>query len=129
MTTFFSACCKKLQRFGVSRFVFFILTLTLFISCRQKKTEVPLNVSPAEISISGKFVKIQPIDDRHYELYLRSDNDSINVFVTLMPLNQTEISSLKKEGKNILLTYQEHYNPVKKQTEKIVIKMWPQYEF
>jgi hypothetical protein len=76
----------------------------------------------------GKFFSLTKLDNRYYTLVLAGPADEKDSFVTLMPLDSLEISLLKKTGNNIILTYRNFYNPVRKRSEKIVRSMVPLYD-
>jgi hypothetical protein len=78
--------------------------------------------------IEGKFLSIKKLTDKTYSLSIQLSPDSITIFETLMPLDQNEISLLKKEGNNIILTYKLYENPVTKKQVKMVQYMQPVYE-
>ena len=79
------------------------------------------------IRVEGKFVDIKKINDREYDLYLKV-SDTIAIFRTLMPLDESEINALKKDGNNIKLTYETITNRVLHSEEKRVKFMEPLYE-
>ena len=77
---------------------------------------------------TGRFYKIEKIGEHDYSLQLITGKDSITTFTTLMPLDETEIGHLKKDGDNVEINYQDYYNPVKKETIKIIKAMRPIYD-
>ena len=78
--------------------------------------------------VEGRFLNIQKLTDRTYELSIQLNQDSVAVFETLMPLDQNEISLLKKVGNNIVLTYKVYQDSVTKKPIKMVQYMQPIYE-
>lgn len=104
---------------------FFVLVLT---SCDNSESITSKSKTKNEIAVEGKFVRLDKIDDRNFNLFLRLSNDSVVLYKTMMPLNQYEISLLKKDRNNIKLIYTEYYNTVTKQVDKIVQKITPIYE-
>lgn len=114
-----------------------ILSITLLCSCKDDKNihiqsaedvlQSKANAEINTISFEGKFVKIQQVNHRDYLLLLKDENDSIISFLTMLPIDSTEIKMLRKSGNNIMLHYINFYNPVKKENEKIVKSMTPFY--
>lgn len=81
-----------------------------------------------EIPAEGRLVKFEKLTDTDYSLYLRMTADSIARFKTLLILDSTEISQLKKEGNNIRIKYNEIPNPLTRDTDKVVRYLEPLYE-
>ena len=61
--------------------------------------------------VEGRFLNIQKLTDKTYTLSIQLNQDSIAIFETYMPLDQNEISLLKKDGNNIILTYNVYQDP------------------
>jgi len=72
------------------------------------------------IAFTGRFYRIDKLNNRDYVLQLKAANDTVVSFITMMPLGEEEIQRLKKSGDNIEIYYNEYYNPVKKRKDKIV---------
>ena len=72
------------------------------------------------IAFTGRFYRIEKLNDRDYVLQLKAANDTVVSFITMMPLGGEEIKRLKKAGDNVEIYYNEYYNPVKKRKDKIV---------
>ena len=105
--------------------IFFALTIA---SCKNDKPKRDSPTLKSEIAVEGKFVRLDKINDRDYNIFLKLDNDSIVALKTMMPLDQYEISLLKREGNNIRLKYSEYYNKETNQIDKFVKLMTPIYE-
>jgi len=78
--------------------------------------------------VEGKFLNIQKLTDKTYTLSIQLNQDSVAIFETYMPFDQNEISLLKKDGNNIILTYKVYQDPVTKKPIKMVQYMQPVYE-
>ncbi|HMK19657.1 MAG TPA: hypothetical protein VK492_15755 [Chitinophagaceae bacterium] len=78
--------------------------------------------------VEGKFLNIQKLTDKTYTMSIQLNQDSIAIFETYMPLDQNEISLLKKDGNNIILTYKVYQDPETKKPTKMVQYMQPVYE-
>lgn len=115
-------------------------TCLIFLSCKAQTSKNPgvINNSDTIISslneaknniiqVQGKLIKIEKINERNYDLYLKLASDSIAIFKTLLILSKDEIKLLKKDGDNIKLTYIEYNNPVTNSTDKIVKYLEPIY--
>ncbi|UAY51919.1 hypothetical protein [Ferruginibacter albus] len=119
------------------RYLYFIIFTVIALSAKgqtnvtiAKADTVLAGMNAARengIKIEGKFIKNIKTKGSNYDLYLQVA-DSIIIFNSLMPLDKVEIGLLKKQGNNIILTYVEYYNPVKKQKIKHVQFMQPVYE-
>jgi hypothetical protein len=97
----------------------------------QTSQEISQSISKAKnttIEFEGKFVDIHKINSREYYLSLQNEKDSIEIFLTMMPLNENEIQLLKKKGNNIRLNYINFYDSDRQKTEKVVKYMKPIYE-
>ena len=74
----------------------------------SKQDSIIDNMTKAKNSnenVEGKFLNIQKLTDKTYELSLQLNHDSVAVFETLMPLDQNEIGLLKKAGNKYYKKY------------------------
>lgn len=119
-----------------------IITVSIFLSScteggqrdtvRSGRDSIIASMTKAKNSgekVEGRFLNIYRIDKKTYTLSIQTSKDGVDVFETSMLLDETEISLLKKQGNNILLTYRIYQNPKTKKTVKIVQYMQPIYEF
>ena len=81
------------------------------------------------IHYEGRLVSLDKLDTRYYHLILTDSGSHTDTFLTLMPIDSAETSMLRKTGNNIVIEYHNHYNPVHKDTEKVVQTMTPIYNF
>ena len=120
--------------------IFISASLILTLSCNDvQKSDIPTSNQDSIVTgmsiaknsgekVEGKFLNIQKLTDKTYSLSIQLNYDSIAIFETYMPLDQKEISALKKQGNNIILTYKVYQNPVTKKPIKMVQYMQPVYE-
>lgn len=93
-------------------------TIKLTDSSRAKlinalDTLVTSNSRPDDITISAKFINQGKYDNGDSYITVKTKNDSLVTLINPMPLSESDIVLLKKDGDNITLTYSSSDKTVK----------------
>ncbi|MEO5943570.1 MAG: hypothetical protein ABIP30_07620 [Ferruginibacter sp.] len=121
------------------KLIYILIPSVIILSCKNSNKSITLNdtdsiinsfkkAKESGVQIEGQFVRIETLNEKESNLYLKLNSDSIVAFRTIMPIDSNEISRLKKGQNNIKLTYTEFNNPITKKVDKVVQFMQPIYE-
>ena len=121
------------------KIIYILMASVITSSCKNPNKSIALSNSDSIINgfkkakesgvqIEGQFMRIETLNEKESNLYLKLNSDSIVAFRTIMPLDSNDINRLKQGQNNFKLTYTEFNNPVTKNVDKIVQFIQPLYK-